>query len=126
MPKLRVLGTCNDSSQRADEMLCYRSVLMLLTMLAEVSTSPAFQQKTHRFEQFHAQKDFILGTTATTFFFGQGKEKEKKNPSRHSIFASKRPISLLQGDELECPPGNREVPRTAKRLIKSQYSQQVH
>lgn len=78
MPKLKVLGTCNDSSQRADKMLCYRSVLTLLTMLAEVSTSPAFQQKTHRFEQFHAQKDFILGTAATTFFLVREKKKKRK------------------------------------------------
>lgn len=103
-------------------MLFNRSVLtllptLLLTVLAEVSAGPALlgqvQQKTRRFEQSHAQKDFLLGTTATIFFFGQ---KEKR--SRHRIFASKRPISLLQGDELECPQGNREVPRTAKRLNK--------
>lgn len=91
----------------------------------EVSAGPALlgqaQQKIYRFEQFHIQKDFFSGTAATIFSFGQ-----KKNHSRHRIFASKCPISLLQGGELEPPQGNREFPRTAKRLIKSQDSQQVH
>lgn len=50
----------------------------------------------------------------------------KKEPLQAQDFSSKRPISLLQGGELEPPQGNREVPRTAKRLIKSQDSQQVH
>ena len=55
---------------------------MLLTMLAEVSTGPALlgqvQKKTHRFEQSHAQKDFLLGTTATTFFWSKKRRGGKK------------------------------------------------